>query len=109
MARKRTSSPAPLDWTFLFDKHLKRCYGRVDDVEMWRLACFIHDNVRDAAREIGIAGVPKDGLPLRGLTPDDARDRQLRYLERKRLEAAGLFVPYHKRRKKKKAAKTARR
>jgi hypothetical protein len=90
---------------FLFDKHLKKCYGRVDDPEMWRLACFIYDDLKVAAREVGIVGVPSDGIPLRGISPDDARDRQLRYVERKRLEAAGLFVPYHKRRKKPAKAK----
>ncbi len=91
--------PPPIDWTFIFDAKLSKCYGRVDDREAWRLACYTRATITEAAAEIGIKGVPRDAVPIRGVSALDARDRHMRYLERKKLEAAGLFVPYHKRRK----------
>ena len=99
MSPKAPKPPPPIDWTFIFDAKLSKCYGRVDDREAWRLACYTRATITEAAEEIGIRGVPRDAVPIRGVSPPDARDRHLRYLERKKLEAAGLFVPYHKRRK----------
>ena len=99
MSPKAPKPPPPIDWTFIFDAKLSKCYGRVDDREAWRLACYTRATITEAAEEIGIKGVPRDAVPIRGVSALDARDRHIRYLERKKLEAAGLFVPYHKRRK----------
>jgi hypothetical protein len=96
---KAPKPPPSIDWTFIFDAKLSKCYGRVDDREAWRLACYTRATITEAAEEIGIKGVPRDAVPIRGVSALDARDRHIRYLERKKLEEAGLFIPYHKRRK----------